>query len=240
MVDWIPPSKNTKPKKARRKGKNRTFKWIAGVALMLVAGIVGVGVLSGTRAGLSLPQTNTPTPLALNLARLSEATPQPLLTTSPITQMTVPPLTSSATPPLIAPDIPIDAAQLEQAQTVLGFVNADRVQRGLKPLNLNPVLIEAARVQSRDMAQGDFMSHTGSDNSDVTARVHRVGYIWSLIGENVLQRWDVNAEQAYQQWWNSLPHQDNMMNPAFTELGVAYDVAESGRVYYAMVLGTPK
>ncbi len=86
----------------------------------------------------------------------------------------------------------------------------------------------------------DQMTHDGSDGSQPADRITKTGYVWSTVGENVLQRWDVNAAGAYDQWWNSPPHHQNMMNPVFTEIGLAYARSASGKYFYTMELGTPQ
>jgi uncharacterized protein YkwD len=60
-----------------------------------------------------------------------------------------------------------------------------------------------------------------------------------MFGENVLMRWDMSADGAFDQWWNSPPHHENMMNPEFTEIGVAFTQSEDGAYFYTMVLGRP-
>jgi len=247
------PQKNKKGKKSSRPtsggaSRNKKKRGLP-LPLIVLAGVVVIGgvvllvlsMLNGSSA-VTVATQPTVTPLPLNLGALPTSTPLPAApTTAPTlaiqSTVTALPPTAIAAQPTAA--LAIDASQLEQAQAILALVNADRARAGLNPLTLNPLLLEAARIQSLDMAQGDFMSHDGSDGSDVSQRVTRVGYTWGLVGENVLQRWDVNADEAYQQWWNSPPHQENMLTPDFTEIGIAYDTATSGRVYYAMVLGTP-
>ena len=45
-------------------------------------------------------------------------------------------------------------------------------------------LESAAYRHSSDMANSDFMSHTGSDGSNMSDRVNATGYAWSAIGEH--------------------------------------------------------
>jgi hypothetical protein len=89
------------------------------------------------------------------------------------------------------------------------------------------------------MAAHDVLSHTGSDGSTVDTSANDVGYYWTTIGENILQRNDMNAAEAYDQWWNSPPPQGQyMMDPAFTDIAVAFAcTAASGNYYYMMDLG---
>lgn len=135
---------------------------------------------------------------------------------------------------------PGDPSQQGQAQAILNLLNAARVNAGLKPLTLNDKLTAAALAHSRDQAQMDTMTHEGSDKSQVADRVKAAGYQYSVVGENVLQRPDIHAGGAFDQWWNSPPHHENMMRPDFTEMGLAYAVSQTGQYYYTMVLGSPQ
>jgi uncharacterized protein YkwD len=135
---------------------------------------------------------------------------------------------------------PGDASQEGQARAILSLLNAARTDAGLKPLTLNDQLIAAATAHSVDQANMDKMTHDGSDRSQPADRATKVGYAWGAVGENVLERWDIHAPAAFDQWWNSPPHHENMMNPVFTETGLAYAKSRTGKYYYTMVLGTPR
>jgi uncharacterized protein YkwD len=135
---------------------------------------------------------------------------------------------------------PGDPTQEGQAQAILSLLNAARAKAGLQPLKLNNKLTATALAHSRDQAKMDKMTHDGSDGSQVADRATRAGYTWSSVGENVLQRPDIHAAGAFDQWWNSPPHYENMMNPAFTEIGIAYAPSSTDQYYYTMVLGAPR
>jgi LysM repeat protein len=121
---------------------------------------------------------------------------------------------------------------------VLSLVNQARSNAGLTPLTMNSLLVNAAQRHSNDMAAGNFLSHTGSDGSSVGNRITQTGYSWSSAGENILYRFDESASGAFNQWWNSPPHQANMMNATYCDIGIAHTYNSSaGRWYYTMVLG---
>jgi len=132
-----------------------------------------------------------------------------------------------------------DASQNSQAVAILALVNAARNTAGLSGLRLNEQLTQAALLHSQDQAAQDVMSHDGSDGSKPDTRVTQTGYTWHIVGENVLERGDLDASAAYNQWWDSPPHHENMMNPQFTDIGLGYARSASGRFYYTMVLAAP-
>jgi uncharacterized protein YkwD len=135
----------------------------------------------------------------------------------------------------------VEEEQENQAEAILEQVNDLREAQGLETLTLDTELSEAAAVHSDDMASGDFLAHEGSNSSTPAERVTAAGYEWMTVGENVLYRFDVDAEGAFEQWLTSPPHYENMVTPDFTEIGLAFTCStDSGRYYYAMVLAAPR
>ncbi|HEY1016283.1 MAG TPA: CAP domain-containing protein, partial [Herpetosiphonaceae bacterium] len=105
------------------------------------------------------------------------------------------------------------------------------------PLRVSPPLVRTAYAHSRDMAAGRFLSHTGSDGADAPTRLARTGYAWRLWGENVAAGYDSPAA-VMAGWMGSAGHRDNILNPAFAEIGV--DVECSDICYWTMVLAAPQ
>jgi len=102
-------------------------------------------------------------------------------------------------------------------------------------LTWNDLLGNAAWEHSNDMAQSDTFSHTGSGTaSDTTAqeqelgrgsrfreRVENHGYTdYRTIGENIAGGYG-SAEDVVEAWLASDHHCANLMNPKFTEVGMA-------------------
>ena len=124
-----------------------------------------------------------------------------------------------------------------QAWGILSLVNDARASQGVPALAMNSRLVAAAQLHSDDMASGEFMSHTGSDGSRFWERMADAGYIMTSGAENVLYRWDLSTGGAFQQWRDSPPHNTNMMNGTYQEVGIAWARSASGKYYYTMVLG---
>ena len=141
------------------------------------------------------------------------------------------------TSPTLAPTIPALIIP-DQQMAILDLLNRLRIDNGLHPLQVNVLLQNAAQTHSNDMAQGQFMSHVGSLGTTPSDRATTVGYPWLTVGENVLVRPNMDANGAFQQWFNSQGHYDNMMNPDFEEVGIAYTQSIQGDFYYTMLLGT--
>ncbi len=108
------------------------------------------------------------------------------------------------------------------------------------PLARSEALDQAAIAHARDMASRGRMEHAGSDGSTPGDRATRAGYRWRTVGENVAtgQR---SPEEVVASWLESPRHCTNLMDPAFTEMGIGF-AADSGNgsaTYWAQVLGTP-
>lgn len=133
-----------------------------------------------------------------------------------------------------------DASPSGQSRVILDLLNAARQSNNLRPLSLNSALIAAAQRHSDDQAARDLMTHDGSDGTHAAERASAAGYNWRTIAENVLMRLDLHAAGAFDQWWNSPDHLANMLNPDFTQVGIAYARSATGLYYYTMVLAAPQ
>ena len=133
-------------------------------------------------------------------------------------------------------------------QRVLDLVNQARKSRrncgdqtfnAAPPLRWNDALAEAARLHSNNMARFDFLGHDGRDGSTAAQRVERAGYRYRAMGENIAGG-QLQPEDAVAGWIDSPGHCANLMNPAFTEMGVAFAVNRQSRmgVYWAQEFGT--
>lgn len=108
------------------------------------------------------------------------------------------------------------------------------------PLSLNATLSRAALLYAQDMATYGYMSHTGHDGSSPAARITRSGYRWREVGEN-LASGIMTPEEVIAGWLQSPDHCANLMDPLFTQMGVAFAVSPHREVgvYWAMEFGTP-
>jgi uncharacterized protein YkwD len=152
---------------------------------------------------------------------------------------------------LAAPFAPA-VGESEQAagQRVLDLINqaratprvcGNRKYNAARPLRWNDRLAAASLAHAEDMARGNYFSHTGRDGSNPAQRVERAGYRYRSIGENIAGG-QLKPEDAVAGWLKSPPHCANLMNGAYSEMGVAYAVnskSEMG-VYWAQEFGAPR
>ncbi|MEU5939325.1 CAP domain-containing protein [Micromonospora sp. NPDC047548] len=181
---------------------------------------------TATTSPTGTPATARPTPSA---SRTAKPTPAPTRTTAPSRQSAA--RTGGGTANSVSPGVS------SQAQQVVDLVNAERAKAGCGKLGVDDKLMLAAQRHSQDQADHQEMSHTGSDGSDAGDRIDRVGYTWRTYGENVA--WNQKTPAAVMDAWMTSPgHRANILNCAFTEIGVG--VASSNGPYWTQVFAAPR
>lgn len=131
---------------------------------------------------------------------------------------------------------PLSTARPQDApivsRRVLELVNAARAHArrcgsrsfdAAAALKLSAALGDAALAHTLDMTTRNYFDHSGADGSTPASRVTRAGYGWSVVGENIASG-VATPEEAVQGWLQSPAHCENLMDPRFTEMGVAYMV----------------
>lgn len=108
------------------------------------------------------------------------------------------------------------------------------------PLTRAVALERAAQDYAQEMATYGFMDHTGHDGSAPHERITRSGYRWSETGEN-LATGSLTAQAVVLGWLGSPPHCANIMDPAYTQMGVGFatNPRDEGGIYWALEFGRP-
>ena len=115
------------------------------------------------------------------------------------------------------------------AKRMVELVNLERNADGLPALEYNGQLTEAARRHAVDMARHDTISHVMSDGQPFYQNVFASGYPLSTVGENVAAG-IATPEEAFECLLSSSEHRSNIMNTAFTQIGVS-DAVNAGSGY---------
>jgi uncharacterized protein YkwD len=151
-------------------------------------------------------------------------------------------------PAPVGPDITCGLANFEA--DALRIVNAYRSagatcgSRGsfapAGALTLNSRLTSAAYGHSADMAANNYFSHTSLDGRSMVDRINATGYDWSTVGENIAAGYGT-MQQVVDGWMASDGHCANLMNPRFTEMGLACarNANSTYRIYWTQNLGRP-
>ncbi|MDO3700690.1 CAP domain-containing protein [Micromonospora sp. C28SCA-DRY-2] len=176
--------------------------------------------------------TPTPTKPTPSPTKVTKPKPAPARTTAPSRRSP-----ERSTAPAGGAGVAPGGTVSSQAREVVNLVNAERAKAGCRALGIDDKLMTAAQRHSQDQADHQDMSHTGSDGSDAGDRLDRVGYAWRTYGENVA--WNQKTPAAVMDaWMNSPGHRANILNCAFTEIGVG--VASSNGPYWTQVFAAPR
>jgi uncharacterized protein YkwD len=119
----------------------------------------------------------------------------------------------------------LSQATMESSITCL--INDERTSNGLQPVTSNADLLEAAVSHSNEMINQSYFEHTSPAGVTFIDRIDATGYMrgarsWT-VGENLV--WGTGPlstpEALVTAWMNSPPHRENLLRPAFREIGVA-------------------
>jgi LysM repeat protein/uncharacterized protein YkwD len=106
-----------------------------------------------------------------------------------------------------------------EARQAALLINRLRIEAGLPPLAVHPLLNLAVNLHIHDMVTTGHYGHSGSDGSNVHLRVTRTGYaISGWAGEN----WVVSetVEKGIGWWMTDPPHRANVLNRSYKEMGL--------------------
>lgn len=120
---------------------------------------------------------------------------------------------------------------------VLQQINMLRANIAVPPLVLNPQLSAAAMAHSRDMSAQNRAWHWGSDGSSPLDRARRAGYFGTIIGENISETYE-NDIQTLNAWMATRDTRDVIMDPAATNLGIAWYQEPSGKLWWTLLTGS--
>ncbi len=124
---------------------------------------------------------------------------------------------------------------------LVDLANEDRIENSLQPLKINPVLESAAELKAQDMALKGYFAHYGPDGSAPWDWMKKAGYEFIYAGENLAIDF-TDSEDVDDAWMNSPTHKANILNPKYTEVGIATIKGKyNGRntIYVVQMFGTP-
>ena len=128
----------------------------------------------------------------------------------------------------------VDSSVTAYENEVVRLVNEIRRQNGLSALTANWELSRIARYKSQDMADNRYFSHTSPTYGTPFQMIKAFGLSYRTAGENIAygQR---TPQQVVDGWMNSSGHRANILNAAYTQIGVGYVAA--GHYWTQMFIG---
>jgi len=107
------------------------------------------------------------------------------------------------------------------ARRAHGAVCGNRPMPAAAPVQPHPALRSSARRHTIDMADHDFVEHTGSDGSQPHQRITASGFRGSTTGENVAGGYPT-PRVVVDEWMTSPGHCLNIMHRDFAYMGVGF------------------
>jgi uncharacterized protein YkwD len=118
-------------------------------------------------------------------------------------------------------------------------VNAERARHKLGALRPEPTLMQIADFYACRLAEGGFFSHEDPfGSSSLDTRAADFGYAFFKIGEN-LAAGQESVDEALGAWLASPSHRAILLDPAFTEIGVAVKAGGPNGIYWVQEFGRP-
>lgn len=142
-------------------------------------------------------------------------------------------------PDLIYPGQSLNIPTVDSSVTnfeieVIRLVNEHRQKNGLKPLTANWELSRVARYKSQDMVDNRYFAHNSPLYGTPFQMIKAFGISYRTAGENIAygQR---TPKQVVDGWMNSSGHRANILNAAYTQIGVGY--VPNGHYWTQMFIG---
>ena len=134
-----------------------------------------------------------------------------------------PPRETRATLPLKSiVTLPSDSVKLSRVGVHV-WTNDARIKAGLKPLSPNATLDSVAEVKAHDILSKHYFAHVSPAGIGPAELVEEAGYRYILVGENLALGNFKDDQTLVQAWMDSPGHRENILNPRFSEIGIAVE-----------------
>ena len=140
-----------------------------------------------------------------------------------------------------APVLATRALQLVNEVRARGTRCGERSFGPAPTLRLSGALADVAFGHANDMAAHNYFEHEDLAGHSPAERVRAVGYREKLVGENIAYG-PKSAEEVVQGWLDSPGHCENIMDPRFAEMGIAYAQGPASKhgLYWVQLLADPQ
>ena len=125
---------------------------------------------------------------------------------------------------------------------LIKLTNATRESLGFQPLKESLVLEEAAYLKAEDMIENDYFAHQSPEGISPWHWFREAGYNYQFAGENLAIGF-FESEEVNKAWIDSLSHKRNLLNPNYSEIGIAVlkgDFQGKETSVVVQLFGTPK
>jgi uncharacterized protein YkwD len=147
---------------------------------------------------------------------------------------------NAASPPAGGPQLAARALRLVNDVRARGVRCGSRAFAPAPPMALSNPLAVVAFGHAADMASHNYFDHEDLGGHSPADRVRAIGYHEKLVGENIAYG-PQSVEEVVRGWLDSPGHCENIMDPRFAEMGIAYAAGHAKRkgLYWVQVLAEP-
>jgi uncharacterized YkwD family protein len=107
------------------------------------------------------------------------------------------------------------------ASQVINLVNQERAKAGLQALSSDSALTGMALEKAKDMYNSNYFDHNSPKYGSPFNMMNSFGIRYSYAGENIAKG-QRSPQEVMNSWMNSAGHRQNILNPNFTKIGVAF------------------
>jgi uncharacterized protein YkwD len=109
------------------------------------------------------------------------------------------------------------------------------------PLRLSAALSAVAGQHARDMAAHHYFEHQDRAGRSPADRVRAAGYAARIVGENIASG-PLSAREVIEGWLRSAEHCENLLDPRYTEMGIAYAAGRGSHpgLYWVQLFAAPR
>lgn len=107
---------------------------------------------------------------------------------------------------------------------IISVTNAARQTAGVPPVHPASELMRAAEAKAKAMVAANSWSHD-TPSETPWQFIAGAGYQYTIAGENLARNYD-SAAEVVTAWLASPSHKDNLLNPQYTDTGVAVEVGD--------------
>ncbi len=106
------------------------------------------------------------------------------------------------------------------AYNIYSLTNVERQSAGVPALSLNSRLSTAAENKAKDMFANDYWAHVSPTGVEPWSFITNAGYSYTAAAENLAKDF-LTSSGVITGWMDSSEHRDNMLNPAYKDVGFA-------------------
>src|SRR3989344_5300074 len=114
----------------------------------------------------------------------------------------------------------LDSLAAIYSNILVMLANKDRVAQNIAELKVSPLLEKAAQMKADDMAKRGYFAHNTPEGKTPWYWLGEAGYKYIYAGENLAVNF-ADSEDVEKAWMASPTHKSNIVNPKFTEIGIA-------------------